>query len=75
MIKTNELKGIIVKNGFTQSIMAKRLGITPKAFYDKMARGVFKSNEIEEIINILKIENPIEIFFANPVTQKVTERK
>lgn len=64
MIKTDELKGIIVKNGFSQSDIAKEIGITPKTFYEKMKNGVFGSDEIQIMIDILKIENPIDIFFA-----------
>ena len=64
MIKTNELKGIIVKNGFTQKQVAKKIGITPKTFYEKMKKGVFGSDEIQKMIEILNINNPCEIFFA-----------
>lgn len=64
MIKTNELKGIIVKNGFSQSDVAKMIGITPKTFYDKMKNGVFGSDEIQIMIDKLHIENPIDIFFG-----------
>ena len=64
MIKTNELKGIIVKNGYTQKQVAERIGITPKTFYEKMKRGVFNSDEIEIMIDMLNISNPSEIFFA-----------
>lgn len=65
MIKTNELKGVIVKNGYTQAKIAKIIGITPKTFYEKMKSGVFGSDEIQIMIDTLKIENPNEIFFAN----------
>lgn len=64
MIKTNELRGIIAKNGFSQSDVAEKIGITPKTFYEKMKNGVFGSNEIQIMIDELHIENPIEIFFA-----------
>lgn len=64
MIKTDELRGIIVKNGFSQSGIAKEIGITPKTFYEKMKNGVFGSDEIQIMIDVLKIENPIDIFFA-----------
>ena len=63
MIKTNELRGIITKNGYSQSDIAKMIGITPKTFYEKMKIGVFGSDEIEIMIKELHIENPIEIFF------------
>lgn len=64
MIKTDELRGIIAKNNLSQAKVAEVLGITPKTFYEKMSRGVFGSDEIEAMIHLLKIENPIEIFFA-----------
>ena len=63
MIKTNDLKGIITKNGMSQAKVAKLIGITPKTFYDKMKKGVFGSDEIQVMIEKLHIENPIEIFF------------
>ena len=65
MIKTNELKGIIVKNGYSQADVASMIGVTPKTFYEKMKNGVFGSNEIEIMIKKLHIDNPIEIFFAD----------
>ncbi|MCI8312194.1 MAG: DUF739 domain-containing protein [Lachnospiraceae bacterium] len=64
MIKTNELKGIIVKNGFSQSDIAAKIGITPKTFYEKMKNGVFESDEIQIMIDELHIDNPLAIFFA-----------
>lgn len=68
MIKTNELKGIIAKNGLSQRKVAKHLGITEKTFYDKMKRGIFNSDEISKMISLLDIDNPSDIFFANKVT-------
>ena len=68
MIDTNELRGVIAKNGLSQSELARKLGMTPKTFYDKMKKGVFSSDEIEKMIVQLGIENPIAIFFVNSVT-------
>ena len=64
VIKTNELRGVIVKNGYTQSNVAGMIGITPKTFYEKMKNGVFGSNEIQIMIDRLHIEDPVSIFFA-----------
>lgn len=64
MIKTDELRGIIAKNNLSQAKVAEVLGITPKTFYEKMNRGVFGSDEIEEMIQLLKIDDPVAIFFA-----------
>ncbi len=69
MIKTDELRGIIAKNGLSQSKVAEAIGISPKTFYEKMKIGVFGSNEIQIMIDLLKIENPVEIFFADKVTK------
>lgn len=68
VIKTDDLRGIIAKNGFSQSDVARMIGITPKTFYEKMKIGVFGSDEIQIMIDKLHIENPIEIFFAKEVT-------
>ena len=64
MIQVDELRGIIAKRGFSQAEVARFIGITPKTFYEKMGRGVFGSDEIEAMIELLEIDNPAEIFFA-----------
>lgn len=67
-IKTKKLMGIIVSRGLTQKEVALKLGITPNTFYSKMSKGIFGSDEIEKMITILEIDNPISIFFASDVT-------
>lgn len=64
MVAINKLKGLIVANGMTQESLAKEMGITQKTFYLKMKKGVFGSDEIEKMIEILHIEDPMPIFFA-----------
>ena len=64
MIRTDELRGIIAKNGYSQAKEAEAIGISPKTFYEKMNRGVFGSDEIELMIRLLHIDNPVAIFFA-----------
>lgn len=64
MIKTDELRGIIAKNNLSQAKVAEALGITPKTFYEKMKSGVFGSDEIEIMIELLDIDDPVAIFFA-----------
>ena len=68
MVNTNELRGVIAKNGKSQTDVAKMLGIAPKPFYSKMQKGVFGSDEIQVMIDELHFENPMEIFFAYKVT-------
>lgn len=64
MIRTDELKGVIAKNGYSQSDVATKIGVTPKTFYEKMKNGVFGSDEIQIMIDELHIEDPVSIFFA-----------
>jgi transcriptional regulator with XRE-family HTH domain len=72
LIRTDLLRGKIAEKGFSQTEIAGMLGITSKSFYNKMAKGVFKSNEMYKLYEILDIENPVEIFFAKEVTPDVT---
>lgn len=62
MIAVNKLRGIIAERGMSQRQVAERLGVTEKTFYTKMKKGVFGTDEVEKMIEILSIENPIEIF-------------
>ena len=68
MVDTNALRGIITSKGKSQKDIAIEIGIAPKTFYDKMKKGVFGSDEMEMMIDILDIKNPTEIFFAKEVT-------
>ena len=65
MLAADKLKKVILERGYSQAEIVRKLGITPKTFYKKMKKGVFLSNEIEAIIEILELENPFDIFFAS----------
>ncbi|ENY93454.1 hypothetical protein HMPREF1093_03530 [Hungatella hathewayi 12489931] len=75
MIRTDELRGIIAKNGLSQANVAEMLGITPKTFYEKMKKKKFCSDEIQTMIDNLKINDPCKIFFAEEVTLKDTKKE
>ena len=64
MVDTNRLRGCIVANGKTQEEVARAIGITPKTFYLKMKKKVFGSDEIQKMIDILEIDDPMSIFFT-----------
>ena len=68
MIDTKALHGLIVSRGLSQKDVAEHLNMTPKTFYGKMKRGVFGSDEMEAMIDLLDIAEPIGIFFAKEVT-------
>ena len=69
MVHVKKLRGKMAEKGRSGKDMAKVINKTPKTFYDKMKKGVFDSDEITAIVADLGIENPMEIFFAEEVTQ------
>lgn len=64
MIRTDKLRGVIAEKGLSQADVAKEIGISPKTFYEKMKNGVFGSDEIQVMIDMLGIEDPVSIFFV-----------
>lgn len=64
MVDTKKLVGIIYERELSQRKVAKAMGMTEKTFYSKMKKGVFDSDEIEQMIDMLGIDNPLEVFFA-----------
>lgn len=68
MVNTNELKAAIVRKGMTQRQVAKSLGISERTLGNKMKNGVFLSDEIERMIVLLDINDPLPIFFSSLVS-------
>ena len=66
MIDTNALKGQIVAHGMTREAFAKAVGMSPSTFNRKLAKGVFGSDEIERMVEVLNIDEPLRIFFCKP---------
>lgn len=64
MVAVDKLRGIIAERGMSQSQVAKQLGMTEKTFYSKMKKGIFGTDEVEKMISLLSISNPIEIFLT-----------
>lgn len=65
MVATDKLRGIISERGLSQREVAKRLGIAEKTFYSKMKKGVFGTDEAENLVRLLEIKDPASIFFAS----------
>lgn len=64
MIRTDKIRGLIAERGLSQAKVAQELGMNENTFYRKMKKGIFGSDEIEEMIKLLKIDDPSSIFFA-----------
>lgn len=69
MVDVKKLRGKMAEKGRSGKDMAVVIQKTPKTFYEKMKKGVFDSDEIAAIVEDLAITNPMEIFFAEEVTQ------
>lgn len=65
-INALKLKFLIVDRNTTQEEVAKKIGISRNSMARKL-KGVteFKLSEVKKIIDLLKIDNPGEIFFDN----------
>lgn len=65
MINIDKLNGKIAENRLKRKDVAKALGISTPTLRSRLEKGVFKNDEIEKLVKLLKIENPMEIFFVN----------
>lgn len=69
MTNSQKLREKIETSGFKRSYIAKALGITPAALYQKIAnRREFKASEIDilcRVLGITSLREKEEIFFAD----------
>ena len=63
MIDTDALRAEMARNHITQDELSKRLGITSATFRSKVKKGVFDTNEVEVMMDALKLKEPMTIFF------------
>ena len=68
MLNTSELKAEMARNGYTQEKLAQELGITPRTFSNRLKTGDFGCKEIEIMIDLLNLKDPMSIFFSTKVT-------
>ena len=62
----NKFRAQMVLVGITSKRLADELGINESTLYRKInADGNFTRDEISQLVSILKIDNPQDIFFAN----------
>lgn len=68
MVDMNKVNGRMRELNLTNKDVADGLGISETAWYAKKRKGVLDSDEIEKLIVLLKLEDPLEyplFFFAN----------
>lgn len=68
MVDVEQLKNIIFRERLSQRQVAKALGMSDKTFYNRMKKGIFNSDEMYTMIELLHIDNPRAVFFARKVS-------
>lgn len=68
MVDANKLRGVMAERGVSGKDVAKAIGVHYNTFYEKLAKGVFGSDEIEAMVKFLDISDPLPIFFTDIVT-------
>ena len=68
MLNETALKMEMVRCGHTQKSLAKEIGISERTFYNRLKAKDFGTKEIEIMIRVLNLKDPMSIFFASPVT-------
>lgn len=72
MLNVLEFRAAMVRKGFSQKVLAQHLGISEKTFCSRIKNKRFGTDEIEQLIPLLEINNPMQIFFDGVVTLEVT---
>lgn len=73
MLNVPEFKAAMARKGYTQKALSEILGISEKTFGDRLKKRRFGTEEIEQLIPVLEIDDPMHIFFDGLVTSKVTK--
>lgn len=74
-MNANKLKGRMAERGMTQSILAKKCGMSSNSLSRKLLKKrEFTLSEVIRICDVLSIDNPTEFFF-NTKSQKCNEKE
>lgn len=68
MVDVNKLKGLFREKGITIEEAAKIAHISAATMTRRLSTGVFGTDEIDNLVHGLQIDNPESIFFAKEVT-------
>ncbi len=65
MLDRKEFRGEMVRNGYTYETLAPELGMSVRTLKTRVKTGDFHTKEIEIIIALFQLSDPMRIFFAN----------
>ena len=55
----------MVKTGYTQKMLAEKLGISEQTFTRSMKKRAFGTDEASKIVTLLSIDDPEAVFFSH----------
>lgn len=64
MVNTNKLRSLWIEQGMTQTEVAEKIGLSTRVMSSRMSKKWFGSDEIEKLIKVLNISEPVSVFFA-----------
>lgn len=66
MVNTRMLRAQMVLKNYTIKTLAKKIGVSDKTLSSKLNRfpNKFTQEEMSNMVDVLEIENPADIFFA-----------
>lgn len=73
MLNVLEFRAAMVRRGYNQKMLAQQLGISEKTFCNRIKEKRFHTEEIEKLIPLLGIDDPMGIFFDGIATRKITK--
>lgn len=68
MLNRNLLKAAMAARGYNQKRLCEAIKMPEPTFSRKLKRGVFGTDEVMSMCNVLGIEEPTPIFLAHEVT-------
>jgi transcriptional regulator with XRE-family HTH domain len=75
VLNVAELKAAMARKSFTQKKLANALGISERTLGNRLKRKWFGTDEIEIMIDVLDIADPMPVFFDNQVTCEATRKR
>lgn len=68
MLNRNLLKAEMAKKGYNQKTLCEKIEMAEPTFSRKLKTGVFGTDEVMKMCEVLEIKEPAPIFLAHEVT-------
>lgn len=65
MIDVAKIRGLMAEKGYTIRSLSKAMGISEITLSNKLKRGIFNSDEMMQLVELLNMINPSAVFLKN----------